>query len=93
MDADSIALAVDLTARNVQDAVKAKGLPWSTAKGFDTFCPVGYVHILFPLPHHPRHSSAGTAPQQSRLIAKLASALGLSDLGLLTLLTNANNAL
>lgn len=35
------ALAVDLTARNVQDAVKKKGLPWSTAKGFDTFCPVG----------------------------------------------------
>ncbi|WVQ83162.1 hypothetical protein IAT38_005300 [Cryptococcus sp. DSM 104549] len=34
-------LAVDMTARNVQDAVKAKGLPWSAAKGFDTFCPVG----------------------------------------------------
>ncbi|ORY23998.1 putative mitochondrion protein [Naematelia encephala] len=34
-------LAVDMTARNVQDAVKAKGLPWSTAKGYDTFCPVG----------------------------------------------------
>lgn len=26
-------LAIDMTARNVQDAVKAKGLPWSTAKG------------------------------------------------------------
>ncbi|WWD21586.1 hypothetical protein CI109_106072 [Kwoniella shandongensis] len=35
------ALAIDMTARNVQDAVKAKGLPWSTAKGFDTFCPIG----------------------------------------------------
>ncbi|GFZ47866.1 Uncharacterized hydrolase [Saitozyma sp. JCM 24511] len=35
------ALAVDMTARNVQDAVKKKGLPWTTAKGFDTFCPVG----------------------------------------------------
>ncbi|GAA5868451.1 hypothetical protein JCM8547_006279 [Rhodosporidiobolus lusitaniae] len=34
-------LAIDYTARNVQDAVKAKGLPWSAAKGFDTFCPVG----------------------------------------------------
>lgn len=30
-------LAVDYTARNVQDAAKAKGLPWSAAKGFDTF--------------------------------------------------------
>lgn len=36
-----IALAIDMTARNVQDAVKKKGLPWSTAKGFDTFSPVG----------------------------------------------------
>ncbi|GAA5888118.1 hypothetical protein JCM6882_000287 [Rhodosporidiobolus microsporus] len=34
-------LAIDYTGRNMQDAVKAKGLPWSAAKGFDTFCPVG----------------------------------------------------
>lgn len=34
-------LAVDLTARNIQDVVKSKGLPWSTLKGFDTFTPVG----------------------------------------------------
>jgi len=35
------ALAVDMTARNVQDAAKSKGLPWSAAKGMDTFTPVG----------------------------------------------------
>jgi len=35
------ALAIDMTARNIQDKVKKKGLPWSTAKGFDTFNPVG----------------------------------------------------
>ncbi|KAF9065474.1 hypothetical protein BDP27DRAFT_1393568 [Rhodocollybia butyracea] len=35
------ALAVDLTARNLQDQVKSKGLPWSAAKGFDTFTPIG----------------------------------------------------
>ncbi len=44
-DADSYiagyTLAVDMTGRNVQDAVKKKGLPWSTAKGFDTFLPIG----------------------------------------------------
>ncbi|KAL1406970.1 hypothetical protein Q8F55_006383 [Vanrija albida] len=34
-------LAIDLTARNMQDAVKKKGLPWSAAKGFDTFTPIG----------------------------------------------------
>lgn len=34
-------LAIDMTARNLQDVVKKKGLPWSAAKGFDTFTPVG----------------------------------------------------
>ncbi|KAF9002610.1 hypothetical protein BDZ89DRAFT_1105200 [Hymenopellis radicata] len=35
------ALAVDMTARNLQNQVKKKGLPWSAAKGFDTFTPIG----------------------------------------------------
>lgn len=35
-----ISLALDLTARNVQDEAKKKGLPWSIGKGFDTFCPM-----------------------------------------------------
>ncbi|KAI8097354.1 uncharacterized protein BX664DRAFT_292855 [Halteromyces radiatus] len=34
------ALAIDMTARNVQNEAKKKGLPWSTAKGFDTFTPI-----------------------------------------------------
>ena len=34
------ALAVDMTARNLQDEVKRKGLPWSAVKGFDTFTPI-----------------------------------------------------
>jgi len=34
-------LAVDMTARNVQDVAKSKGLPWSAAKGMDTFTPIG----------------------------------------------------
>lgn len=33
-------LAIDLTARNVQELVKKQGLPWTTAKGFDTYLPV-----------------------------------------------------
>lgn len=37
---DGYALALDLTARNVQDEAKKKGLPWSIAKGFDTFLPL-----------------------------------------------------
>ena len=39
------ALAVDMTARNLQEKVKKQGLPWSTAKGFDTFTPIAYVDI------------------------------------------------
>ncbi|KAJ2009915.1 hypothetical protein GGI04_000014 [Coemansia thaxteri] len=35
------ALALDLTARNLQEEAKKQGLPWSAAKGFDTFTPVG----------------------------------------------------
>ncbi|KAG0748946.1 hypothetical protein G6F57_010558 [Rhizopus arrhizus] len=34
------ALAIDCTARNLQVQAKNKGLPWSTAKGFDTFSPI-----------------------------------------------------
>ena len=37
----STALAVDMTATNVQEAAKSKGLPWSAAKGMDTFTPIG----------------------------------------------------
>jgi 2-keto-4-pentenoate hydratase/2-oxohepta-3-ene-1,7-dioic acid hydratase in catechol pathway len=36
----SYILAIDMTGRNVQDEAKKKGLPWSIAKGFDTFLPV-----------------------------------------------------
>jgi len=35
-------LGIDLTARNVQDEAKKKGLPWSIAKGFDTFLPISH---------------------------------------------------
>ncbi|KAK9471615.1 uncharacterized protein V1510DRAFT_419784 [Dipodascopsis tothii] len=37
---EGYALAIDMTGRNVQDNIKAKGLPWTTAKGFDTFLPI-----------------------------------------------------
>ncbi|EXX51672.1 Fmp41p [Rhizophagus irregularis DAOM 197198w] len=38
---EGYALGIDLTARNLQEVVKKKGLPWSAAKGFDTFTPIG----------------------------------------------------
>ncbi|KAF5373948.1 hypothetical protein D9758_000982 [Tetrapyrgos nigripes] len=39
-------LAVDMTARNLQDRAKKSGLPWSAAKGFDTFTPIGSVNYV-----------------------------------------------
>jgi len=33
-------LGIDVTARDLQSKAKEKGLPWSVAKGFDTFAPI-----------------------------------------------------
>ncbi|OQE37175.1 hypothetical protein PENCOP_c010G03182 [Penicillium coprophilum] len=46
-------LAIDMTARNVQDEAKKKGLPWSIAKGFDTFLPISQeiAKSRIPNPH------------------------------------------
>lgn len=43
-----------MTARNVQDEAKKKGLPWSIAKGFDTFLPISeYIpKMRIPDPHN-----------------------------------------
>ncbi len=41
---DEIGIGLDLTARDLQDEAKAKGLPWALAKGFDHSAPVsGFV--------------------------------------------------
>ncbi|EED12259.1 fumarylacetoacetate hydrolase family protein [Talaromyces stipitatus ATCC 10500] len=50
----SYLLAIDMTARNVQDEAKKKGLPWSIAKGFDTFCPISNLipKSVIPDPHN-----------------------------------------
>lgn len=37
---ESYLLAIDMTGRNVQEEAKKRGLPWSIAKGFDTFLPL-----------------------------------------------------
>jgi 2-keto-4-pentenoate hydratase/2-oxohepta-3-ene-1,7-dioic acid hydratase in catechol pathway len=42
-----------MTGRNVQDEAKKKGLPWSIAKGFDTFLPISQeiAKSRIPNPH------------------------------------------
>lgn len=53
-------LAVDMTARNLQNKVRKAGLPWSSAKGFDTFTPIGgwIPKKDIPDPHNLRLSLA-----------------------------------
>jgi len=37
------AVMIDVTARSIQSAAKEKGLPWTEAKGYDTFAPLSSV--------------------------------------------------
>ncbi|KAK2050186.1 fumarylacetoacetate hydrolase [Colletotrichum somersetense] len=50
---EAYALAIDMTARNTQNEAKKKGLPWSIAKGFDTFLPMSDIvkKSAIPDPH------------------------------------------
>jgi acylpyruvate hydrolase len=43
-----------MTARNLQNEAKSKGLPWSIAKGFDTFLPLSNIipKSAIPDPHN-----------------------------------------
>lgn len=38
---EAYAVGLDMTARDLQSVAKQKGQPWSVAKGFDTFAPLG----------------------------------------------------
>ncbi|OTA64571.1 hypothetical protein K449DRAFT_392657 [Hypoxylon sp. EC38] len=50
---ENYALSIDMTARNIQNEAKKKGLPWSIAKGFDTFLPISNLiaKSAIPNPH------------------------------------------
>lgn len=37
----AIAVGIDVTARDIQSQAKKNGLPWTLAKGFNTFAPLG----------------------------------------------------
>ncbi|XP_061171870.1 acylpyruvase FAHD1, mitochondrial-like [Saccostrea echinata] len=43
-------LALDMTARDLQDEAKKKGHPWTLAKGFDTSCPISDLILKDKLP-------------------------------------------
>ena len=45
---DAISVGIDFTARDLQDDLKAKGLPWEKAKSFDNSAVVGKLIPLTP---------------------------------------------
>eukprot|EP00009_Paramoeba_aestuarina_P001840 CAMPEP_0201508408 /NCGR_PEP_ID=MMETSP0161_2-20130828/1786_1 /ASSEMBLY_ACC=CAM_ASM_000251 /TAXON_ID=180227 /ORGANISM="Neoparamoeba aestuarina, Strain SoJaBio B1-5/56/2" /LENGTH=274 /DNA_ID=CAMNT_0047903061 /DNA_START=380 /DNA_END=1204 /DNA_ORIENTATION=- len=61
-------VALDMTAREIQTKAKNAGLPWSEAKGYDTFCPIGgFVQkSAIPDPHsiHLRMTVNGEIKQE-----------------------------
>ncbi|KAJ5624250.1 hypothetical protein N7510_000559 [Penicillium lagena] len=67
-DEQGYILAIDMTARNVQEEAKKKGLPWSIAKGFDTFLPISQeiAKSRIPNPHDAfLRLSVGTTERQA----------------------------
>ena len=48
---DEIGLGIDFTARDLQAQLKAKGLPWEKAKGFDGAAVIGKWMSKGELPH------------------------------------------
>jgi len=48
-------VGLDLTRRDLQAAMKAKGLPWDVAKGFDASAPVSALHQVGET-GHPAHA-------------------------------------
>jgi acylpyruvate hydrolase len=53
---DAMTIAVDVTARDMQTAAKKAGRPWTQAKGYDTFLPLGTWVPFEPGPHAMRLS-------------------------------------
>ncbi|KAI9710104.1 MAG: hypothetical protein M1820_002906 [Bogoriella megaspora] len=51
---ESYFLGIDMSARNIQEEAKKKGLPWSISKGFDTFLPISNIipKSKIPDPHN-----------------------------------------
>lgn len=43
---DGMTVAVDVTARDLQNEAKKAGAPWDQAKGYDTFLPLGPWHAV-----------------------------------------------
>jgi len=59
-------VAIDFTLRDVQTALKEKGLPWAIAKGFDSSCPLSAFVPAAPFGEKPLFDLALTVNGESR---------------------------
>ncbi|PWN53518.1 hypothetical protein IE53DRAFT_366293, partial [Violaceomyces palustris] len=56
------ALALDMTAKNVQSHARSEGLPWTTSKGLDTFTPISdFIPRSKILSSNPTSSSSSSS--------------------------------
>jgi 2-keto-4-pentenoate hydratase/2-oxohepta-3-ene-1,7-dioic acid hydratase in catechol pathway len=63
---DAITVGIDFTARDVQDELKKKGLPWEKAKAFDNSAAVGkFIDIK---PEHHKNNIAFTFKQNGETV-------------------------
>ena len=60
------AVGNDLTRRDIQTAVKSKGLPWDMAKGFDNSAVIGTVHPVAEVGHPTTGAVTCSVDGQSR---------------------------
>ena len=62
---DGAAIALDLTARDLQSEAKAGGLPWTSAKSFPHSCPIsGMMAVSGDVPHFQFELEVNGEPRQ-----------------------------
>lgn len=68
---DGVTIGLDLTARDVQEVCKQKGLPWLKAKGFKNACWVGEFSPFMPDHHYHLSLTINGEMRQNDSTAKL----------------------
>lgn len=60
------AIGIDMTRRDLQTELKAKGRPWDMAKGFDQSAPIGPIHPVSEVPRRGAITLAVNSEEKQR---------------------------